>query len=35
MVSKGVKGYLVKPFRAESITPLVEKMIEGIKKERT
>lgn len=34
MLSKGVKGYLVKPFRPENIVPLAEKMIEIIKEER-
>ena len=34
MISKGVKGYLVKPFRHENIIPLAEKMIEIVKEER-
>lgn len=34
MLSKGVKGYLVKPFRPTSVIPLIEKMIEIITKER-
>jgi len=34
MLSKGVKGYLVKPFRPNSVIPLIEKMIEIVKKER-
>jgi len=34
MLSKGVKGYLVKPFRQNSVIPLIEKMIDIVKKER-
>jgi len=34
MISKGVKGYLVKPFKPETITPLAKKMIEIIKEEK-
>jgi len=34
MISKGVKGYLVKPFKPETIVPLATKMIEIIKEER-
>ena len=34
MLSKGVKGYLVKPFRPNSVIPMVEKLIELIQNER-
>ena len=34
MLSKGVKGYLVKPFRPNSVIPMIEKLIELIKSER-
>jgi len=34
MINKGVKGYLVKPFKPETITPLAKKMIEMIKEEK-
>lgn len=34
MVSKGVKGYLVKPFKPDSVVPLAKKMIEIVKEER-
>jgi len=34
MVSKGVKGYLVKPFKPESVVPLAKKMIEIVKDEK-
>jgi two-component system chemotaxis response regulator CheY len=34
MVSKGVKGYLVKPFKPESIIPLVKKMIDIVREEK-
>jgi len=34
MISKGVKGYLVKPFKPETITPLAKKMMEMIKEEK-
>jgi two-component system chemotaxis response regulator CheY len=34
MVSKGVKGYLVKPFKPESVVPLAKKMIEVVKEEK-
>jgi two-component system chemotaxis response regulator CheY len=33
MVSKGVKGYLVKPFKPESVVPLAKKMIEMVEEE--
>ena len=34
MVSKGVKGYLVKPFKPDSVIPLAKKMIEVVEEER-
>ncbi|SFO88631.1 response regulator [Hydrogenimonas thermophila] len=34
MVSKGVKGYLVKPFKPESVVPLAQKMIEIVREEK-
>ena len=34
MLSKGVKGYLVKPFRPSTVIPMIEKLIQLIKKER-
>lgn len=34
MLSKGVKGYLVKPFRPSTVIPMIEKLVELIKKER-
>jgi len=34
MLSKGVKGYLVKPFRPSTVIPMVEKLVQLIKKER-
>jgi len=34
MLSKGVKGYLVKPFRPKSVIPMIEKLVEVIQKER-
>lgn len=34
MISKGVKGYLVKPLKPNSVNPLIEKMIEIVMNER-
>ena len=34
MISKGVKGYLVKPLKPNSVNPLIEKMIEIVTNER-
>ena len=34
MLSKGVKGYLVKPFRPNSVIPMIEKLIEVVQNER-
>ena len=35
MLSKGVKGYLVKPFRPSTVIPMIEKLIQLIQKERS
>jgi len=34
MLSKGVKGYLVKPFQPKSVVPMIEKLIQLIRSER-
>ena len=34
MISKGVKGYLVKPFRPDAVIKVVDKMIKIVKRER-
>ena len=34
MISKGVKGYLVKPFKPDSIIPVAQAMIDKVKEER-
>jgi len=34
MLSKGVKGYLVKPFQPKSVVPMIEKLIQLVRSER-
>jgi two-component system chemotaxis response regulator CheY len=34
MISKGVKGYLVKPFKPDSVIPVAQAMIDKVKEER-